>query len=128
MPGVVVVLRSWVGTVKEVSSMLHLLFADGTRCIVRADDAEDFDDAEELRGETDFAHRQDFHPGQVLVAPAVGLANAQWLDTPKDIATRPNKTFRVRCPLHFLYSDRFYEACALMFSLRRVVGIYWHLT
>lgn len=78
-----------------ISSRLHLSLPDGSRCIVTDADADNFENLDERRGESEFPHRNDFHPGQIMVGMAQDLQGAQWLTPPKELKYKPTKTIRV---------------------------------
>ena len=94
-----VCLDSWVGTIKTVRSKLHLVFADGSKCIITDVEACAFEELDERRlSEYESSHRNDYHPGQVLYGPLEALDEAVWINCSKELKalkSKPHKNVKV---------------------------------
>ncbi|KAK3930467.1 (E3-independent) E2 ubiquitin-conjugating enzyme [Frankliniella fusca] len=99
---IAVCLDSWVGGIKMVHSKLHLYLPDagpGSRCVINELEANGLDEFDEKKDPlSEFPHRSDYYPGQVLYGPLHCLEYANWTQCTKDMKaqrSKPNKVVQV---------------------------------
>lgn len=96
---IAVCLDSWVGGIKMVHSKLHLYLPDagpGSRCVINELEANGLDEFDEKKDpDSEFPHRSDYYPGQVLYGPLHCLEYANWTQCTKDMKAQRNKPNKV---------------------------------
>ncbi|KAJ1526736.1 hypothetical protein ONE63_008315 [Megalurothrips usitatus] len=99
---IAVCLDSWVGGIKMVHSKLHLYLPDagpGSRCVINELEANGLDEFDEKKDpDSEFPHRSDYYPGQILYGPLHCLEYANWTQCTKDMKaqrSKPNKVVQV---------------------------------